>query len=486
MLCSSRHYAIGMAHYQMAGGHKMLLVLTGGYLAALAAILGLAFYNSEPANVQRMLATVATLLLVGEAFGLVLVCAVRIAGAVRLDLMSNMIESHRQMPISAARATLGYMFGTTAQLATVAALNALVLALLEQAAGVPLEHFILAQIVLAAFAVFIWTASTMGALLHRQALAVVMLLLLFGAISSVVLRIWGLLPGISLLVAPLLGETIFNLSGGRFVVFNSAYTVALTAQAAFGTIFFLASCRRYRGSYLTTFNVPMGIALAAVWGGLSAIAIRIWSDVLSPFAGALGQPDVPMQVVAALGVAALLLIVPAYALATWESRHAVPLGKRLLALTGMVVCGGLSLGAAHYSTWLWAVTLLVLAAHVVTVYSGFKHCARLSPGTTAVIIAALLFALWLGPLMLEIVRWYFLQDNHRDLRVHDFTIVSAFSPLGLLLSAWEDTPNRMPLAVGLLFQTGLAAFLWHAAARNAKRCRSSDSATTSPPQSAPA
>jgi hypothetical protein len=485
MLCSSRNYAIGMAHYQMAGGHKMLLVLTGGYLAAVAAILGLAIYNSDPADVQKTLATVATLLLVGEAFGLVLVCAARIAGSVRLDLMSNMIESHRQMPISAARVVLGYLFGTTAQLAAVAVLNALVLALLERAAGIPFEHFILAQIVLGAFAVFVWTASAMGSLLHRQALAVMMLLFLFGGVSSAVFHSWGLLPGASLLVAPLLGETIFNLSGGRIAAFNSAYPVALSAQAAFGAIFFLASCRRYRGSYLTTFNVPMGMALAAIWGGLSAVAIRIWPDVLGPLARAFDQPDLPTQVVAALGVAALVLIVPAYALATWESHHPVSRGKRLLALAGMVLSGALSLGAANINAWLWMLTLLVLAAHVVTVYAGFKRCARLSLATTAVMMAALLFVLWLAPLILEVVRWYILQDAHRDLRVHDLTIISIFSPLGLLLSAWEGSADPVQLGVGLLFQTGLAALLWYAAARSAKCHVLAETPTTPLPQSAP-
>ena len=87
--------------------------------------------------------------------------------------------------------------------------------------------------------------------------------------------------------------------------------------------------------------------------------------------------------------------------------------------------------------------------------------------------------------MLEIVRWYFLQDHRGDLHVHDFTIVSVFSPLGLLLSAWETPPNSWYPAVGLLFQTGLAALLWRAAARYARRGLSADSATASPPLSAP-
>ena len=57
--------------------------------------------------------------------------AVRIAGCIRMDMSTNMLESHRQMPVSASRAMLGYLFGTTVHVFAVVLLNVIVLAILE-------------------------------------------------------------------------------------------------------------------------------------------------------------------------------------------------------------------------------------------------------------------------------------------------------------------------------------------------------------------
>ena len=76
---------------------------------------------------------------------------------------------------------------------------------------------------------------------------------------------------------PILGETIFALSRGALSL-RGAYALALAAQSAFAALFFVGACRRYRGTYATTFNVPMGLALVAVWSVLSIVAIRNWDS----------------------------------------------------------------------------------------------------------------------------------------------------------------------------------------------------------------
>ncbi len=487
MLFSSRNHAIGMAHYQIAGGLKSLLFLLGGYLAIIGLVIGMLVYNQPRVDIPQAVMAMATLLLVLEGFGLVMMGAVRVAGCIRTDIMTNMIESHRQMPISAARALLGYLFGTTIHIVAVIALNVMVLALLVGLANVGFEAFVLSQIVLAAFALFVWTFAAMGSFMFRQAMPLMVLVFIFSGCGSTLLRGWGLLPGVSLLAAPFLGETIFTFARGMGrmggISMYPAYSTALVAQAALGALFFIGACRRYRGAYLTTFNVPMGVALVAVWSMLSVFAIQIWPSLTSIFRRDFPQqPSIHAQIVAALCVAALLLIVPAHALATWETRHRVAAGQRMLALAGMVLAGAIVLLTAPFDAMPWMVTFLVLAAHVVTVYAGLRIWARATPMSMAIIMLVLLAGLWLVPLLIEIIRWYFFVRSNQDIAVRDFTLISTFSPLGSLLGAWSNSPDGPVLWVGLVFQLGLAGLLMRLAARHN---RPAAPVTAPPPQSAP-
>jgi hypothetical protein len=311
--------------------------------------------------------------------------------------------------------------------------------------------------------------------MFRQAMPLIVMVFMFGSCGSMILRGWGILPGFSLLAAPFLGETVFNLGagggggaaagaggGGGMLL---AYPVALSAQALFGALFFIGACRRYRGAYLTTFNVPMGLVLVALWALLSVVAIRLWPSLTGPFAREFDQPTLAMQIVAALCAAALLIIVPAHALATWETRHALTAGRRSLALLGMVLAGALILFTAPFHAALGLITLLVLAAHASTVYAGLRYCARATPMATGILMVMLLAGLWLAPILIEVIRWYFLPENRNDLVVHDFTLIGTFSPVGVLLVAWGQAPDGPPVWIGILFQLGVAAFVWQMARR---------------------
>jgi hypothetical protein len=465
MLFTSRNYAIGMAHYQMAGGLKSLLSLMGVFCVVALTIIGLVVYYTDPSSLPHTFQTLATLCIVLEGFGLVVMGAMRVANCIRIDILSNMIDSHRLMPISAPSALFGYLFGCNAHILAVVALNVVVLASLELASSFDFQSFVLSQIILFSFALFIWTFSAMGALMTRQAMPFMALIFIVGSISSAILQGWGILPGVSILAAPFFGETIFNLARGLSL--QAAYPLGLAAQMAFSVLFFLGACRRYRGSYLTTFNVPMGLALAAVWGVLSWIAITLWPAIRSPFAREMEQPALGLQIVAALSVAAAFLIVPAFALATWETRHRLPAARRWLVLAAMTLVGAITILAGPFDAVIWLITLLVLAAHVLTIYHALRFCAGFTPMSTGILLIVLLFGLWLGPLLIEVVRWYFLPENRYELTVHDFSLISTFSPLGILVSQWDitpETPAPTPL-LGLAFQFTLAAMVVRLAAR---------------------
>jgi hypothetical protein len=126
--------------------------------------------------------------------------------------------------------------------------------------------------------------------------------------------------------------------------------------------------------------------------------------------------------------------------------------------------------------------LLVLAAHVLTIYAALRFCVGFTPLTSAIVMIVFLFSLWLGPILLEVVRWSFLPENQYGLVVHDFSLISAFSPFGILLSQWGDTLNNpapMPW-LGLAFQFALAVMVARLADR---RHRPTPPVTALEPQS---
>ena len=462
MIFSSRNYAIGMAHYQIAGGLKVLLALMGAYVVVVGSIIGLIIYNTPPSGLRSAMEAFATFLLVMEGIGIVVMGGVRIAGCIRMDLLTNMIESHRQMPISAARAMLGYLFGSTVHVIAVLALNMIVLAIVEGMAGVSFETFVLAQIVLCGFALFVWAFSAMTSLMFRQAMPMIVLFFVFGSCGGMFLRAWGLLPGLSLLAAPFLGETIFNLARGR-ITMHAAYPVALTAQAAFAILCFIGACRRYRGSYRTTFNVLMGILLVAVWGVLSVVAIAVWPSVATPFGREFGTLALNAQLVASLCVAALLVFVPIYALAQWEAHQSLPAIRRWIAILAILLVGVISLLAVPFTGGLWFICCVVMAAHTITIYAVLRAFARSTPTIIFFAILVLMFLVWAAPMILEAIRWYFEPWDARGNIVADYSIISTFSPLGLLLAATSDADHMPTLWVGMLFQMSLAVILLYLA-----------------------
>ncbi len=488
MIFSSRSYAIGMAHHQMAGGFRTIGFVLGAYLLLVGAVLGLIFYNVPQSDLSDAIRGIFTFLFVIQGFLLVVVGALRIAGCIRIDLMTNMMESHRQMPLHASRAVLGYLFGTTSHVVALVLLNVLVMGALAPEADITFDNFVVSQMVLALFAIFSWTFAALGTFMFRQALPLVMLGLIFGSFSSMFLRQWGILPGVSILASPFLGETIFNLSAGRFNM-RAAYPTAFAAQLAFSAIFFLAACRRYRDAHAIAFNVPLGVALVAVWGLLSAIGIRIWPDeVKGRFMRGFEQPPLYGQIVAGLGVAALLMMVPLFSLAALESRWRFKAALRIAALSLIVFAGVLSVGGADLDPARYGLTLLVLACHAVTLYALFRLVRRKAPVLAGGMVLLFLFMLWIAPLIVEFVRTEFFQPPEAS---HDLSFITTLSPVGLLITGWNPADGQPSPLAGIVLQVVLAAGLCRLAFRRPVAGKDSPPhgdapvLITLPPQSAP-
>jgi hypothetical protein len=470
MIFSSRNYAVGLAHYQIAGGNRGLTLLVSGYIAVMSVVFGLILYNVQSVDIPDVMRGVSVFLLVAQAFGLVVVGSGRIVSCIRSDITSNMMESHRLMPITSWRVVLAYMLGTTSQLLSVLVVNAIVLLVTESIGHIPFESFVLSQMVLAFFAIFVWSFMAMCGFMFKQALPLMVFGLIFGGVFSAFLRSSGILPPLAILGTPFVGETIFNLTAGRLNP-RALYAIALPAQLAFGVLFFIGACRRYRGAYTSTFNVGMGVILMTIWGGLSLVATWAWPQVMQRFATG-REALLPSQIVASLVAASILAIVPTHALAAWEHARGLSAQKRALALAGAVVAASLPMYlSVNLAAWL--VLLVILTLHTLTLYSAFRFTRGMSMLAAGVMAVGLLFTLWVAPLFVDLC--YYLMTAPPS-APEELSAISSFSPIGSMLIAWQDPSSRPSLLWGVSFQLFVAIVAWRIGSRRIRALAAADAA----------
>jgi hypothetical protein len=473
---TSRDYAIGMAHFQISGGWKIMVAILAAYALIAGVIIGLIAYNTGwplPADAARGL-FLFTLII--ESLLLVSIGTLRVGNCIRLDVASGLIESHRLMPIPAWRAVAGYLFGTTHQIFAITLINIAVLVLCAGPAGVTAAELVTGQVVLAFFSLFCWSFAAMGSMMIRQMLPLLVLAFIFGTIGSMALRTYGILPGLSVLTSPLLGSTIFPMPVRGFMgaTPQAFYGMALFAQVAFSALFFVGTCRRYRGTFLTTLNIGQALVLGLVWNLLSIFAIWNWD--LFRFNDQ--QPGPPEQITATLIVSAGFLIVPVHALAEWRRRNPMRAGTILAVLVAAALIAASPSLSVRFAPWNCAITFLVMAAHALTLYALFRALRLFSATTVAIGTFAWLVLIWIGPLIAEVIRWNIFPAENGE---NTLGLLSMFSPVGLLGCIWNQPQPHSPLP-GLLFQWLLPVPLALAGKELQRRNRS----LPPPPPSAPA
>jgi hypothetical protein len=466
MIGSSRSYAIGMAHYQLAGGLKSLLGVCIAYIVLFFGGLSLYLYAdmSRPGFARAGVTWVAiTVLIVFETFVLLIFGSNRIAACIRLDLNSKMIESHRLMPVPAWRAVAGYMFGGGAHAIAFAAVNLLLALGLGVFTGTSLSDIVLKQMFLVSFSMLIWSGAAMATFLARHAYTIAVVVLILGGCLG---AFWAfvILPGLAILVSPMFQETIFTFSSTRSSSF--AYPLSFICQGAFFSLFFVAACRRYRGTYALSFPSWMALLLLMSWSASSVFGHIYWKDFFFSNLARDMQAEglIDAQVVGSV-IAAMLISFVAICSTVFEQKTG---RSRLLSLliclvTSMLIACA-SLGAfkvgSHPSlgnfmiTWLTAGAFVVTAYSLVLLMSGMKVIFRI------LVIGFAFLMLWLGPLILEVVRAIAIERARVggfDDNPH-FGLFGNLSPIGLLVNSWVVVPyySRAP---GLIAQWIIALAL---------------------------
>jgi hypothetical protein len=449
-----------MAHFQIGGGWKALAVVCVGYLVVVGAISAKFAYTALGTPSSGFSAMAVTMILIMQTLALLFFGNFRIAGAIRTDMNSKMIESHRLMPISSARAMIGYMLGGAGHAILFTILNVLLAYTFAAFTGTNLAALTLNELVLAIFVLFIWSASLLAAF-HGK---------LYGALVGITVScsftggfyLYGYMPGLALLMSPLIGGTIFS-SSKLPPVLEWAYPAAFAAQAAFIAIFFAGACRAYRGTYSTTFNLVQALGLTWVWSAVSIAGIVMW-DHFHMNAWRDGA-DPSERVIASLIAAMLIALVPLRTLTIVELHGKSGVWKSVGVLVAVV--GGI-MAIAVAPMWIAVdgmgdmatmgrclLTLVVIGSHVACVYLIFRVMRRAKGVPTFFAVAILGFVLWVGPLLVELMR-YWLQLRQPVTDPNDGA-AAAFSPVVLLGFIWT-ADNKVPLT-GALVWVGLVPVL---------------------------
>lgn len=463
--------ALAWGQFYLRGGWMRLWGFVAFYTVGVGSLIAVAILsgNATPGGLK--------LALTGVQCGiLVLFMVARVSTAVRQDLNTKMIESHRLMPMSPAQAVIGYLLGPALHPLGLAAANVLLGLFASFVGGVPAGLWLTVNAVLLEFAFFVALAMLFGAISGKGSNAAVWLGFFVAVYSHAVIGF--ILPALNVLATPLAGRTVFGLASTADAA--AFYAPPLFFHAWFGAVCFAGACRRYRSDDGPALTTGLGLLLLAAWVATSAFAMLRWDDY-RPSLLRNETVDVQVQFLGSLAAAMLLGIIPlggaASAAADWQRRRAMndpSLGPRpawpLLAALGAaglsVSLAAVPLAGPHLWTGepsrLWFVPLdalvrtavILLAFFTTTLY--MLRVLRRRPGAKRMPLMALWLLLsWMAPMGLDTARWYFAADRYADV----LGTASSFSPLGALVQAWTDRANLTTagIAAQALLAIALAA-----------------------------
>jgi len=454
--------ALGWVQMRLRGGPIRIAGKAGAYAAIIGACI-LVSIRVDPKQTTWLLSVWTKGLLVLQAGILILLGCAAIRNVIRRDVSTRMLESHRVAPVSGAVAVVGYLLGATSE-ATALGLVYLVLGVLTSVgAGQLVGDWLLANAFLVWFAVFLWTATAFFAFVSKAGFGVLVIVAILSAMSGGIAFV--LLPGLVLMVNPLVNYAVSNIIGGS-IQWGGAYPIALLAQFLGGALFFIGATRKYRRDDLVAFGPWLGSALVAGWVTISIVGILNWTQLSLPFSGTV-DVTVTQQLCASTLMSMLFALVPVSAAALAESRwhrrrllndpylERRPISSAFVAFVCAGVCLLLPLrimpgGPAMLEGAVRIAVMLI--AFLLSVSCLLRICYRAS-SKAAFIVGLWICVTWLGPLFAEVVRF-----GASDLKEPPCDI-AAYSPIVTLLAVLDDwaVNTTFPLAVQVALAGAMAA-----------------------------
>lgn len=475
--------AIAWAHFQLRGGLKSGLWFCGVYAAAVIGFY-LFSHNAVPRG-AGMPSGWITLLLGIQTLSLVIFGASRISAAIRGDITSRMIESHRMMPTSPAMAIAGYLAGGAAQPLMISATTFLLGLLISATAGLQVDRWILSNGVLLLFAAFVWSLIALGSFIStaKGPMGMGWVFGVFGVTAFSGGQIAIFLPAVTILLSPLIGSSIFTSRAGTATP-SLGYAASLVGQVIIGSLYFTAASRRYRSAELTGFTPAMALGLIVTMSALSIFGIMNWNELHPTFSrrSQFGNDLILIQSTLSIGSMMLLALLPlavsSRTYRDWKFRESLNdpgLGRRPIhpaiavlacatACTAIAFCIGDPLiprlgrsyvfNLLHLSKRIAAIlsTGLTITAFLFSVSYIFRimHRARSRRGMWIVALFVV-FSMTL-PLLAEVMR-----NVMNDLNRFTWSRVAGISPLGVLILVWGN--GQADPVPGIFVQIAIAAML---------------------------
>ena len=310
------------AQFNIQGRWRRMLAIMLGYTVVIGSAM---WVTAVTANHAKSSFEAWTGLLCGlQILVLLLFGAFRVESAVRTDVISRMLESHRLMPAPPLGSILGYILGAPLQPFLLFVANFLLGIIACSQSGLGLDNWALTNGVLFCFSLFVYAMIVQLAFVARGGF---LLLLIVGIVCVVFASNEALafLPAVGALLSPLLSQkavfaVLFNSTRGSNQ-YAFQYTIALAAQAVFALIAIRVAVRRYLYINAVGITARLGLMMLFVWVALCVVQYQ-WpsSFYYSYYRYSQNDNDIVAQTVLGFASALLLSLIPIGS-AAWTARN---------------------------------------------------------------------------------------------------------------------------------------------------------------------
>jgi hypothetical protein len=324
--------AISWAQFRLRGGIKNLLLTSFGYAAAVIFFILLFYELADLPNEKMSVLEASSIMdLAFQGILLLILGGSMIAGSLRRDIANQLIESHRLMPLSPVQAIVGYLAGCTVQILALWGINVAVGAVLFMERGLPVQPWLISNLLLLAFCVSLWTVMALSTFVSRAIVA-----MLIGLVVSIAFSggfIFAVAPGLLTFCSPMHGHTIFDF--GVPIELTTGTVVALAAQGIIGVLCIRGAARKYADASALSLTLGPALAALGVWAALSWFGIFDFHK-LRPAMLEYQSIQWRVLVVGAIATSMLVALLPVAAVAsadTLRAQHRID-GDKFLSPSG--------------------------------------------------------------------------------------------------------------------------------------------------------
>jgi hypothetical protein len=445
--------AISWAQYRVKGGWKMLAGVSVIY--ALAIIAGITLFYAMATLPQQKVQvlnswTVGLLLLQTAMLGVF--AATRVSAAIRQDVATRRIESHRMMPISPYQAIAGYLFGGSLQLIGLGVVNFVIGCVLCLFTALPMQNWVMSNIILGFFCIVLWALMALSAFVSRAIFWIILVIVVGGAWAGGTL--YMLAPGLLVICSPTMGFTIFQFKTG-FNDVTTAMFLGFLCQGCLILIFSFAAARKFVRDDALSMPVWSSLAVLLIWASASLFGLAHY-DQLQMNVFRMNDVEDSARVTGTL-ICSILLALVAMASDAW--RQIIHDRRRLAGandrrpmpwLINLAACMALIMGVTFWLRPVGAFGQIVIST-VVLNFLALMYFLMLAlyPKIKRANVLLILFigVFWLAPLLLDVIYYSVFRPDDQPAIDHFATA----SPLGVIVNLYTGS---VPKAMfwGILFQ----------------------------------